>query len=127
VIHPNQVWGDFTYLKVDGQRRYLATVMDRYSGKLLGWSFGPDGTAALTRTSLRHAVRARRPEPGTLFQSDRGFEKLASGFKRTLEKARLNQSVNRLRLMNDNAHLKSDIFHVPTITSDITLRGDIAS
>jgi putative transposase len=105
-LHPNAVWvGDITYLKLGTAWRYLATVMDRCTRRVIGWSLGAKKDVRLTLRALDRAVHRCRPRPGLIFHSDRGTEYAGYVFRDRLAELGIVQSMNER--VNDNAHMES--------------------
>jgi len=135
ITQVNQVWvGDVTYLRMNGQWRYLATVMDRYSRRLIGWSYGRQRTAQLAIRALRKAIKQCTPTKQTIFHSDRGSEYVAYPYQRVLTQAGITRSTNRPRTITDNAHmeswnksLKSEMYHRYNFPTDQSLYKSIKS
>lgn len=108
---PNQVWvGDVTYILLNGRWRYLATVMDLYSRRVVGWSLSDNRRANLTMTALKNAMRKRSVAKGLVFHSDRGIEYMAHEYRELLKKHGFIQSFNRPYHCTDNAFMES-FFH----------------
>jgi transposase InsO family protein len=132
---PNQVWvGDITYLRANKQWHYLAVVMDKFSRKIVGWSFGKDKNSKLTVEALKNAAKKRKPNNGLIFHSDRGSEYLSHYYQGKAKRFGILQSSNRPRRMTDNAHmesffhsLKSDEYHGRKFHSATELRRMIES
>ncbi len=104
----NQVWvGDVTYLKVSGKWHYLATVMDLYSRRIIGWSLATYRTAALTKSAFIYALRKRGYPEGVTFHTDRGIEYMGFEFQELLKNHRIKHSVNRPGRCTDNAYMES--------------------
>ncbi len=128
---PDQIWvGDITYLKVGSIYRYLAVVMDKYSRRVVGWSYGPRKDVKLTVQALNRAVQSRRPAPGLLFHTDRGVEYAALRFKQRALDLGIVQSMNRPGKITDNAYIesffhsmKADVFHGRRFDDDDQVRS----
>ena len=128
--HPDQVWvGDITYLKVGALYRYLAVVMDKYSRRIVGCSFGPRKDVSLTLGALNGAVRRRRPGSALVFHTDRGLEYGATAFRERLAELGFRQSMNRPGKMTDNAFIesffhsmKTEIYHGVRFAKDEQMR-----
>ena len=132
---PDQVWvGDITYLKVGGIYRYLAVVMDKYSRRVVGWSYGPRKDVKLTLRALNSAVRRRRPDSRLVFHTDRGIEYAAGAFKERITELGFTQSMNRPGKVTDNAFIesffhsmKADVFHGCRFDDDNEVRSVLTS
>jgi len=107
----NQVWvADVTYIKVNGQWQYLATVMDLYSRRILGWSLSSTRTTELTRAAMTYALKKRNYPKGVLFHTDRGVEYTGGEFQKILKENGFRHSLNRPGHCTDNAFMES-FFH----------------
>jgi len=107
----NQVWvGDITYIRIGQEWAYLATVMDRYSREIIGWSFSKERTAALVKEALLMAVAEKGPTAKTIFHSDQGAEYASKEYRQALLEDGLRISMSRKGHCWDNAYMES-FFH----------------
>ena len=79
----DQLWfGDITYIFTMSGWAYLATVIDGYSRKVVGWSVADHMREELVIDAFRMAVANRRPGTGeVVFHSDRGSQYTGRAFR----------------------------------------------
>lgn len=72
---PNQKWTiDITYIWVKGQWLYLATVMNLFSRRIIGWSLDLSMTEGLITDAMQMAMNQEQAVPGLIMHSDRGAQ-----------------------------------------------------
>jgi transposase InsO family protein len=108
---PNEKWvTDVTYIPTREGWLFLATVLDLYSRKIVGWSMAERLTSDLAQRALQSAIDARQPSPGLLVHSDRGKEYYAGEYQQLLRNHGLVFSMSRRGDCYDNAVMES-FFH----------------
>ncbi|MFT5420928.1 MAG: putative transposase [Candidatus Endobugula sp.] len=106
-ISPNQVWcGDVTYLWVGNRWRYLATVLDLYSRKIVGFALSNSPDSELTKLALSNAFKARGQPIGVMFHSDQGCHYTSLSFRQLIWKYQIKQSMSRRGNCWDNAPME---------------------
>ena len=107
----NVAWvGDITEIVTWERKLYLATVIDLYSRRLLGWSIGRDQKATLIVDAMNVAIAARGGKPnigGVIFHSDRGTQYTSNAFTKLCRDAKIVQSMSRAGSCLDNAVAES--------------------
>ena len=109
---PNQVWvADTTYLRTQGGWSYLATVMDLFSRRIVGWSVSNRNDSKLVCQALQAAVLTRGGEipKGLIHHSDRGSQYLSIKYTERLAEAGIDPSVGSIGDSYDNALAESTI------------------
>jgi len=105
---PNRLWvADITYLPTQTGFLYLATVLDAWSRKVVGWSMAPHLRTELVVDALDAALIARRPRPGLVFHSDRGTQYTSVALGSRLADAGITASVGAPGSAYDNALAES--------------------
>ena len=105
---PNQKWvGDITYVDTAEGWLYLASVLDLFSRKVVGWSMDNHLYASLVEDALHMAVTRRNPAPGLLHHSDQGSQYTSTAYRLRLAKLECEVSMSRTGNCYDNAVMES--------------------
>ncbi len=85
VDKPNQSWvTDMTYIPTNEGWLYLASVMDLYSRKIVGWSMNKTMTKELVIEALKMAYNRQKPAKGLVHHSDRGVQYASNEYQKLL-------------------------------------------
>ncbi len=107
---PNRLWAaDITYIRTWEGWLYLASVMDCYSRRIVGWALADHLRAELVVDALEMAVTRRRPDVGLVHHSDRGSQFTSLIFTRRCRSVGIDISMGSRGDCFDNAVLES--FH----------------
>jgi putative transposase len=104
-VAPNLLWcGDLTEVDTDEGKLYLATVLDLFSRRLLGYAMSECHDADLAVASLHMAAATRGGDiDGVIFHSDRGSEYTAAAYETACRRLGVHQSMGRVGCALDNA------------------------
>ena len=107
---PNRLWAsDIKYVSTWESTLYLASVIDCFSRKVVGWSMRADMQAELVVDALEMAIERRQPAGKLIHHSDQGSQYVALIFGQKLRKAGIAQSMGSKGDCYDNAVCES--FH----------------
>lgn len=110
VDRPGKVWvSDITYIWTSEGWLYLASVMDLYSRRVIGWDMRDRMTKELVITALKRAMITQPPMSGLIHHSDRGSQYASNDYQALLRENEIKTSMSRKGNCYDNACIES--FH----------------
>ncbi len=99
--------GDITYIHTWAGFIYLATVIDCYSKKVVGWSIADHMRTELVEDALRNAAATSVIEPLAVFHSDRGSVVTSGDYRTLVKDLGMRSSMGRTGVCWDNAMAES--------------------
>ncbi|MEL3959892.1 IS3 family transposase [Lysinibacillus endophyticus] len=110
VERPGQAWvADITYIWTSEGWLYLATVMELFSRRIIGWAMDARMTKELVILALKRAIRTQTPTSGLIHHSDRGSQYASKEYQQVLGTNGIITSMSRKGNCYDNACIES--FH----------------
>jgi putative transposase len=105
---PNELWcSDLKQIETGEGVLHLASVLDCFSRRIVGWAMGPVADAPLVAAALRMAVSQRQPGEGLIHHADRGCQYTAVTFGSACRAHGITQSNSRKGSPHDNAAKES--------------------
>jgi len=105
---PNIAWvSDITYVRTYEGFLYVATVIDLFSRRVIGWSMDKYMDRHLVINALLMAVWARQPTKAVLVHSDQGSQYGSADYLAFMKENNLEPSMSRRGNCHDNAVAES--------------------
>ena len=105
---PNEKWvSDTTFIPTRKGWLYLATVMDLYSRKVVGWSMSNKNNRVLVKEALLMAIGRRKLQVGLICHSDQGVQYTCKEYQSLLAEHGIQPSMSRKGCCWDNAVAES--------------------
>jgi len=106
---PDHTWcGDITYLRTGEGWLFLATVIDLFSRRVIGWSVAPHMRTELVADALTMAVATRGGNvDGVVFHTDRGSQYTSEQFGQLCDDNAITQSMGATGVCWDNSVAES--------------------
>jgi transposase InsO family protein len=106
---PNQKWfGDGTEIPTAEGKLHLASVLDIWSRRVVGFALSPHHDARLAYAALAMAVAVRGGQvAGVILHTDQGSEYIAGPFRRACARLQVRQSMGRPGSALDNAAIEA--------------------
>jgi putative transposase len=108
-LEPNTKWvGDITYIYTEEYGwTYLATVMDLFDLKIIGWEYSTSMTDDVAIKAIEKAYNNRKPTKGLIFHSDRGSQYTSNKYELKLNELGITHSYSKKGYPYDNACMES--------------------
>ena len=108
---PDRLWvADITYIPTGEGWLYLASIVDVFSRKVVGWAMDSHMRTPLVLAALDMALRERRPGRDLVHHSDRGSQYASKAYRNALAAHGITCSMSSKGNCYDNA-LKESFFH----------------
>jgi len=99
--------GDITYIHTWQGFIYLATVIDCYSKKVVGWSIADHMRTELVADALKNAAATTVIEPDAIWHTDRGSVYTSADFRALVTSLGMRSSMGRTGVCWDNSMAES--------------------
>lgn len=117
---PNQKWvTDITYIDTAEGWLYLASVLDLFGRKIVGWAMADHMGSELVRSALKMALLQRQPDAGLLHHSDQGSQYTSCDYLDLLQAHDCQISMSGKGNCYDNAVMESFFSTLKTECADV--------
>jgi len=105
---PDVIWvADFTYIRLRSEFVYLATILDAYSHRCVGWNLSTRMDTHLALGALEEALATRDIKAGLIHHSDRGVQYASSAYTQRLQSCGMQISMSAKGNAYDNVKAES--------------------